>query len=138
MKKIIRTSVIAFRFIILSAVLTACNENDRNDSPLREVTPAFSWDEDSFRLETDNGWGITRFANRIALSNFSQKRQYHLSWNGSSGVGEKTDGVLKIAEAGKELQTIPLDKLLIEDIDGMYYNIRFQKSGKTGTLLLSK
>lgn len=52
--------------------------------------------------------------------------------------GEKTGGVLRIAEAGKKLQTILLDKLLIEDIDGMYYNIHFQKDEKTGTLLLSK
>ena len=138
MRRIIHTFILAFQFIILPAVFTACKDDGGNISPLQEVTPAFSWEENSFLLETDNGWGITRFSNRIALCNFSQKRQYHLSWNGGSGAGEKTSGVLRIAEAGKELQTILLDKLLIEDIDGMYYNIHFQKDEKTGTLLLSK
>ena len=129
MKRIIHTFVIAFQFIILSAVLTA--------SP-QEVTPSFFWEGSSFQLEADNGWGITRFANRVALSNFHQKCQYHLSWDGGSGAGEKTNGILKIAEAGKKLQTIRLDALLIEDINGMYYNIHFQKGEATGILLFSK
>lgn len=106
MKRIIHTFVIAFQFIILSAVLTACKEDDGNISSPQEVTPSFFWEGSSFQLETDNGWGITRFANRVALSNFHQKCQYHLSWDGGSGAGEKTNGILKIAEAGKKLQTI--------------------------------
>ena len=80
MKRIIHTFVIAFQFIILSAVLTACKEDDGNISSPQEVTPSFFWEGSSFQLETDNGWGITRFANRVALSNFHQKCQYHLSW----------------------------------------------------------
>ena len=134
MKRIIHTFVIAFQFIILSAVLTACKEDDGNISSPQEVTPSFFWEGSSFQLETDNGWGITRFANRVA----HQKCQYHLSWDGGSGAGEKTNGILKIAEAGKKLQTIRLDALLIEDINGMYYNIHFQKGEATGILLFSK
>ena len=68
MKRIIHTFVIAFQFIILSAVLTACKEDDGNISSPQEVTPSFFWEGSSFQLETDNGWGITRFANRVALS----------------------------------------------------------------------
>lgn len=73
MRRIIHTFILAFQFIILPAVFTACKDDGGNISPLQEVTPAFSWEENSFLLETDNGWGITRFSNRIALSNFSQK-----------------------------------------------------------------
>ena len=139
MKRIIHTFVIAFQFIILSAGLPpACKEDDGNISSPQEVTPSFFWEGSSFQLETDNGWGITRFANRVALSNFHQKCQYHLSWDGGSGAGEKTNGILKISEAGKKLQTIRLDALLIEDINGMYYNIHFQKGEATGILLFSK
>lgn len=137
MKSIIHTLAAAFRIIILLTVLTACKDDDGHISSGREATPTFSWQENSFQLETDNGWGITRFADRIALSNFDLKCQYHLSWSGGSGAGEKTDGILKIAEAGKKLQTIRLDKLSIEDIGGTYYNIRFQQDEKTGTLLFS-
>ena len=76
MKRIIHTFVIAFQFIILSAVLTACKEDDGNISSPQEVTPSFFWEGSSFQLEADNGWSITRFANRVALSNFHQKCQY--------------------------------------------------------------
>ena len=71
MRRIIHTFILAFQFIILPAVFTACKDDSGNISPLQEVTPAFSWEENSFLLETDNGWGITRFSNRIALSNFN-------------------------------------------------------------------
>ena len=138
MKRIIHTFVIAFQFIILSAVLTACKEDDGNISSPQEVTPSFFWEGSSFQLEADNGWSITRFANRVALSNFHQKCQYHLSRDGCSGAGEKTHGILQISEAGKKLQPIRLDALLIEDINGMYYNIHFQKGEATGILLFSK
>ena len=138
MKSIIHPFVIAFQFIILSAVLTACKEDDGNISSPQEVTPSFFWEGSSFQLEADNGWSITRFANRVALSNFHQNCQYHLPWDGGSGAGEKTNGILKISEAGKKLQTIRLDALLIEDINGMYYNIHFQKGEATGILLFSK
>ena len=67
MRRIIHTFILAFQFIILPAVFTACKDDGGNISPLQEVTPAFSWEENSFLLETDNGWGITRFSNRIAL-----------------------------------------------------------------------
>ena len=68
MKRIIHTFVIAFQFIILSAVLTACKEDDGNISSPQEATPSFFWEGSSFQLEADNGWSITRFANRVALS----------------------------------------------------------------------
>ena len=138
MKKIMHTPVLACLLFFLSAVLTACKEDDGNISSPQEVTPSFFWEGSSFQLEADNGWSITRFANRVALSNFHQKCQYHLSWDGGSGAGEKTNGILKISEAGKKLQTIRLDALLIEDINGMYYNIHFQKGEATGILLFSK
>lgn len=72
MRRIIHTFILAFQFIILPAVFTACKDDSGNISPLQEVTPAFSWEENSFLLETVTAWGITRFSNRIALSNFNK------------------------------------------------------------------
>ena len=57
MRRIIHTFILAFQFIILPAVFTACKDDSGNISPLQEVTPAFSWEENSFLLETDNGCG---------------------------------------------------------------------------------
>ena len=50
MKRIIHTFVITFQFIILSAVLTACKEDDGNISSPQEVTPSFFWEGSSFQL----------------------------------------------------------------------------------------
>ena len=56
MRRIIHTFILAFQFIILPAVFTACKDDGGNISPLQEVTHAFSWEENSFLLETDNCW----------------------------------------------------------------------------------
>lgn len=137
MKKIIYTLAIGIQCIFLTAVLGACKEEEEAVR-LQEVTPVFSWKGLSFQLESDTEWSITRFTNRIALTNFNRKCQILLSWNGNSGNGEKTDGILKIAEVGKQLQTIRLDKLSVKDIDGLYYNIQFQEGEREGMLILSK
>lgn len=70
MKRIIHTFVITFQFIILSAVLTACKEDDGNISSPQEVTPSFFWEGSSFQLEADNGWGIPALptASPLAIS----------------------------------------------------------------------
>lgn len=137
MKRIIHTFVIAFQFIILSAVLTACKEDDGNISSPQEVTPSFFWEGSSFSWKRTTVGVLPALPTASPLA-ISIKSQYHLSWDGGSGAGEKTNGILKIAEAGKKLQTIRLDALLIEDINGMYYNIHFQKGEATGILLFSK
>ena len=43
MRRIIHTFILAFQFIILPAVFTACKDDGGNISPLQEVTPAFCW-----------------------------------------------------------------------------------------------
>lgn len=137
MKRIVRTLSVGIRLIVLLAVLTACKE-DEGITRQQEVTPAFAWEDNSFPLETYNGWGLTRFRSHIALSNFILKCQYHLSWNGNMTTGDKTDAVLKIAEVGKKLQTIQLDRLSVKDIDGLYYSIQFQEGEREGSLIFSK
>lgn len=137
MERIVRTFSAGIRLIILLAVLAACKE-DEGIVRQQEVTPAFAWEENSFLLETDNGWGLTRFRDHIALSNFTLRCQYHLSWNGNMTTGDKTDAVLKIAEVGKKLQTIQLDQLSVKDIDGLYYSIQFREGEREGSLTFSK
>ena len=47
MRRIIHTFILAFQFIILPAVFTACKDDGGNISPLQEVTPGkrihFCW-----------------------------------------------------------------------------------------------
>ena len=119
-------------------MFTACKDDGGNISPLQEVTPAFSWEENSFLLETDNGWGITRFSNRIALSNLVKSASTTSHGTVVPVREKKTKRCPEDSRSRKETANHPADKLLIEDIDGMYYNIHFQKDEKTGTLLLSK
>lgn len=135
--KTLHTLTIGLQFLLLATFLTACQDDDA-PGRLQEVTPAFSWEGTSFYLDMDNNWSLTRFKDHIALTNFTLKCQILLSWNGNMATGEKTDAVLKIAEAGKKLQTVRLDKLLVEDIDGMYYSLQFSKEGSEGAMVFSK
>lgn len=133
MKKIVHTLAAGIRFVALAALLAACKEDD---APVRfqEVTPAFAWEDSSFRLDVDNGWCLTRFKDHVALTNFSLQCQILLSWNGNLAAGEKTDAYLRLAEVGKPLQTLRLDELRVENIDGRYYSLQFRKEGSEGSL----
>lgn len=138
MKRVVYILSACFWIIIQTLLFTGCQKEEAAPSDTVETKPVFSWDGYSFLLETDNGWSITRFNNRIALSNFNRKCQCLLSWKGNMADGEKEDAVLKIAEVGRKLQNIPLDRFSITDINGMYYNIRFVQGEKEGMLVLSK
>lgn len=136
MKRLIYTLTVALLVILAPAIFTAC-EDDDHAATTTELTPAFTWADTNIPLETDNGWGVTRYKDHIALSNFNEKCQYLLAWDGNMANGEKSNAFLKIAQAGRQLQNLPLDKLSIRFIDGKYYRIEFAQGDKTGTLILS-
>lgn len=136
MKRLINTLTFALLVILAPALLTACEDDDCATIPT-ELTLAFTWGDTNIPLEVDNGWGVTRYKDHIALSNFNEKCQYLLTWDGNMGNGEKSNAFLKIAKVGEQLQNLQLDKLSILFIDGKYYRIEFAQGNKTGTLILS-
>lgn len=138
MKRIVHRLSAGLWIISLILLFAGCEEKDEAGLPTDETIPAFSWDDYSFLLEKDNGWSITRFNNRVALSNFARKCQYLLSWEGNMGDGEKAQAVLKIAEVGQSFQEIALDRLTVTNVNGMYYTIHFVQEEKEGKLILSQ
>ncbi len=101
-------------------------------------TPVFVWEDVSVLLEIDNGWGFTRYKNRTAVTNTEKKNQYLLTWNGDMADGAKTGAILRISKNGELTQTLKLDELSVEDIDGSYGKISFRQGEKAGTLIFSK
>ncbi len=138
MKKSIYTvvAVVCCMFIGL-LVLTSCNE-DEGYSSTTPQTPAFVWEDASILLDIDNGWGFTRYKNRVAITNMEKKSQYLLTWDGDMTDGTKPDATLRVAKNGEITQVLALDELSIEEIDGSYCRISFGQGTKTGTLIFSK
>lgn len=103
-----------------------------------DVTPMMKWNGKSVELKDVSGWCITRYNNRIALSDYSHKQQYLLTWDGNSSNGGKSNAKLKIAEVGFALESYDLDTLTIKDIDGTYYDINFSSANKSGQFIIEK
>ena len=77
--------------------------------------PRFYWDG-LIALEQANQWSTTIMANKVAMTNVTEKKQFVLSWNGEFAVGVKPRATLRIiGEENK--QEISLTKLEILTID---------------------
>lgn len=143
MKRRIYIFLLCMQALVFTMPFTACNDEETGGGAgsQNELVPSFAWDRETtpiqIQLETDNGWCITRYNNRIALSNFDLKCQYLLSWDGDMSAGEKENVVFKIAEVGKPLQTLRLDYMRIERPAG-FYRISFGQGSRIGELVITK
>lgn len=122
--------------VVMTGSIAGCSSDDTIEAT--NVTPMMKWDGKSVELSDLSGWCITRYNNRIALSDYSHKQQYLLTWDGDSGNGGKSNAKLQIAEVGFALESYDLDTLTVRDIDGTYYDISFSSSDKSGEFLIEK
>lgn len=101
---------------------------------LNTTTPRFVWGG-TIELNKANGWGLTVYSNRIAISNVQEKIQYILSWEGDLSVGAKSAATMKVVESSNEPQIIELAGLEILQIKENRYSIVFSTAEKTGELV---
>ena len=141
MKTKIRTSIHLisvglFTFIIL----LSCTKTEVSLPPQEEqtLTPGFVWQSTSIQLNTENLWSLTRFQNRAAVTNFKEKTQYFLYWEGDMTDGVKQEALLKVGRYGNPIQTIKLDQLTIENLDGDCCRIQFYRANDKGSLIFNK
>lgn len=97
--------------------------------------PRFHWDA-LIALEQANGWATTILANKVAITNVEEKKQYALSWNGEFSVGVKPKAVLRIIDEEGQ-QEIALSKLEILSIDRSknLCTVVFYKEKRKGELI---
>lgn len=128
-------TVIGLATLILC--FSACKDNDvAGVSIATRTTPAFYWQSTAIQLDTAYNWTVTRYKNYIALTNYDEKCQYVLSWDGDLSDGTKTDAILQTSKQGSELQTDTLDVLTLENVYGTYYYFALGKGETNGTLVI--
>ena len=115
--------------------VSSCKDEDKVPV-ITTLSPVFLWDKLSVNLETDNGWALTRYQNRIAVTNVEVRKQYLLQWEGGLATGEKSNATLQWKE-GNTYDIISLDQLNMEYIDGFFYRLTFSKDGEEGLLVFS-
>ena len=141
MKNIKRTSlqlinIGLFTFIfLLSCTKKELPQTSEEEQPLK---PGFVWQGTSIQLDRENLWSLTRFPNRAAVTNFKEKTQYFLYWEGNMTDGHKPEALLKIGRYGNPVQTIRLDQLTIENLEDNSCRIQFYRGNDKGSLIFNK
>jgi hypothetical protein len=99
--------------------------------------PRFKW-TNTIELEKPNGWSTTVLADRLSITNLSEKKQFTVLWNGGYGVGDKTEAKLRIVESGKTTEEIALTSLEVQKAENNSYSIIFSKESRQGILVFAK
>ena len=139
-KSIIHTFIIGCG-LSANILLSCCAEESLTINVIeaeRPLVAEFIWRYDSIQLEIPNNWSLTRFRNRAAVTNFEEKTQYFLYWEGGMTDGEKSNALLKVGKQGQAAESIELDHLSVQDMDGMFWRIKFRKGYDKGILTFSK
>lgn len=100
-------------------------------------TARFRW-MNTIELEKSNSWGLTVLADRIAVTNLPDKKQYVLSWSGGYAIGDKKNAKLFIIESGKTTEELEMTGLEIQKVENNLYSIAFNKDSQKGELVFQK
>ena len=99
--------------------------------------PRFVW-TNSIALDEPNGWGLTVFGNKVAVTSCVEQIQYVLEWEGDSTMGKKLNAFLTTLKKGEAPVKIKLTGLEILDIREQCYFITFSVDNKIGELVFIK
>lgn len=99
--------------------------------------PRFVW-TNSIALDEPNGWGLTVFGNKVAVTSCVEQIQYVLEWEGDSTMGKKLNAFLTTLKKGGAPVKIKLTGLEILDIREQCYFITFSVDNKIGELVFIK
>ena len=84
----------------------------------------------SIALDEPNGWGLTVFGNKVAVTSCVEQIQYVLEWEGDSTMGKKLNAFLTTLKKGEAPVKIKLTGLEILDIREQCYFITFSVDNK--------
>ncbi|MGV8094898.1 MAG: hypothetical protein AB2L24_23850 [Mangrovibacterium sp.] len=108
-----------------------------NTAIIDATTARFKWDS-TIELEKANNWGTAILADRVAVTNLTDKKQFVLLWTGGFTVGEKTGAKLRVVESGKTTEEVTLTALEVQTAENNRYSIVFNKDTQKGELVFTK
>lgn len=117
---------------MLVMAMNSCKESEEfvmPESLLPEMTIG------TISIANDIDWTLTRTNKYVALSNYEEKTQYYLTWEGGITSGKKSDGKMRVSTNGSQ----PVDSGLTEvEVvnDGVNCKVHFVTEGnKEGTFI---
>lgn len=104
---------------------------------LKDKTPRFKWDR-LVELDKANSWGFTCYENKVVMTNYSEKSQYVLAWDGDLGVGTKENAKLTVVKAGEVSEPLTLAGMEVLDVTDGRYSVAFSSTNRQGELVFVK
>lgn len=127
-----RTDIFIFCAVLCSSVMVGCSEDDAVVTP-EKVPVTLNWSGVTINLDESPTWCLTRSNSSVALTNYRDKSQYYIVWDGGMSPGPKTNAELKISTDGGKPETQKLTAFEIST-DGVNYTYSFSgDNGVSGT-----
>ena len=121
-----RTDLFILCTVLFSPVLAGCSEEETSFTP-EKVSVTLNWRGITVNLDESPSWCLTRSNSCVALTNYREKSQYYISWDGGMTPGKKTNARLKISTDGSKPETQELTAFEIST-DGVNYTYSFTDS----------
>ena len=111
--------------IIITSFLSLCSCATESIYYSDSKLPSgLKWNDMEIDPTVDTKWSISRSNSWVALTNYNEKSQVFLSWDGGMGEGNKENAILKHSENGQAPIEYPLESLSMSH-DGENLSIIF-------------
>lgn len=127
-----RTDIFIFCVVLFAPVIAGCSEDDATMAT-EKAPVTLNWSGVTINLDETPTWCLTRSNSWVALSNYRDKSQYYISWEGGMSLGLKKNAQLKVSTDGGKPETQALTAFEIST-DGVNYTYSFTgDNGASGT-----
>lgn len=111
--------------IIITSFLSLCScATESVYTSDNRVPSGLKWNDMEIDPTVDTKWSLSRSNSWVALTNYNEKSQVYLSWEGGMGEGNKENAILKHSENGQAPIEYPLESLSMSH-DGENLSIIF-------------
>ena len=121
-----KTDLFILSAVLFSSVFIGCSEEETILTP-EKVSVTLNWNGIKINLDESPSWCLTRSNSWVALTNYPEKSQYYINWDGGMSPGKKTNAQLKISTEGSKPETQELTSFEIST-DGVNYTYSFTGS----------
>ncbi len=120
--------------LLFLTFVTACS-NEEVIIPAEKSPAIITWDGVTINVEQSPQWCVARSNRWVAFTNYGEKSQYHISWDGDMAMGKKEKALLRISDNGGAPVDYRLKSLELSS-DGINCTLTFVGiNGETGSLI---
>ena len=125
--------ILLFVFTIFMLTFYSCSK-EHNVSVIEKKSATITWNEENINFAESSQWCLSRSNRWIAMTNYSQKTQYYIEWEGGMSEGIKRNPMFKISNNGNGPTNQNITTLELKS-DGINCTLTFSgKNGESGFL----